>query len=196
MSQPLPIHEEIAAIIPCYTVSGDNTMIITMKGDRQIINTRIRTVINRLARNYCTDLVALKQKAMCTTAHTLLQPLPITPGLVLCPIKLRTPRIPGDTSTGYINFHAVRTIISVQQQPYQSLIKLIGGTDLPSLWQASTVKKHLQDARLVLADTASSAEIPRELNLISQKITEAIYALLAVKSLHHTPDQNLVTVLP
>lgn len=196
MNQQLPMNEEIAAIIPCYTASGDTTVIITTQGDRQLINTRIRTVINRLARSHCTDLVALKQKAMCATAHTLLQPLPIAPGLVLCPIKLRIPRIPGDTSTGYINFHAVRAIICAKQKPYQSIIKLTGGKELPALWQASTVKKHLQDARLVLAATASSAQMPLELSLISQKLTEAIYALLSVKSLHHTPDQNLITVLP
>lgn len=195
MNQQLPISDQIAAIIPCYTQTGDSTIIITTKGSQQTIPVRVHTIIKRLARNYSMDLIALKQKTMDITDHALLQPLPLAPGLVLCPIKLRTPRISGDTTIGYINFHAALSITGAQNKPYQSIIKLAGGMDLPSLWQPSTVKGHFQDARLVLSHTAPSAEIPFALTLFSQKITEAIYALLSMQSFQHAPDHNL-TVRP
>ena len=196
MDKKLPTSDHIAAIIPCYTATGDTTIIITTNGNQHLLKTHIRTVINRLARRHCIDLVALKQKAKRVTDHALLQPLPLAPGLVLCPIKLRIPRVAGDTSTGYINLHATLTVIAAQNKPFQSIIKLTGGTELPSIWQPSAVKRHLQYARLVLADTASAAQIPTELTLISHKFTELCYALLSLQSLHHTPDHDLVTVLP
>lgn len=196
MNEQLPQNDHIAAIIPCYTPSGDTTLIITTNGDKHTSNTRIRTVINRLARSRSTDLVALKQKATYATNHTLLQPLPLAPGLVLCPIKLRIPRIPGDTSTGYINFHAVQSVINTQNKPYQSIIKLTGGTELLAFWKPNTVKKHLQYARLVLACTAPSSQMPPELSLISQKVAEVIYDLLSMQSLHHPSKQDLITVRP
>ena len=196
MNQQLPISDQIAAIIPRYTQTGDSTIIITTKGNEQTIPVRVHTIIKRLARNYSMDLIALKQKTMAITNHALLQPLPLAPGLVLCPIKLRIPRIPGDTTIGYINFHAALSITGAQNKPYQSIIKLAGGIDIPSLWQPSTIKMHLQDATLVLAHTAHSAQIPIEITLIGQKITEAIYALLSMQSLHYASDHNLITVRP
>lgn len=193
MNQQLPTSDQIAAIIPCYTQTGDSTIIITTKGSKLTLPVRVQTSIKRLARNHSTDLIALKQKTMNITNHALHQPLPLAPGLVLCPVKLRIPKISGDTTIGYINFHAALSITGAQNKPYHSIIKLAGGTDLPSLWQVSTVKAHFQDAKLVLAHTAPSAEIPFELTLISQRITEAIYALL---SLHHTPNHNLIAIHP
>jgi hypothetical protein len=163
--------------------------VITTTGNQQVTNTRIRTVLNRLARDSATDLVALKQKATCATDHTLLQPLSLAPGLVLCPIKLRTPKVSGDTSTGYINFHAVISVTSSHNKPYQSLIKLTGGTELFALWKASTVKRHFQDARLALSYTTHSPEIPPELALISHKFMEALYALLSIHTLR-SPTHN------
>lgn len=186
MNDQLPSNDHIAAIIPCYTPLGDTTAIITTMGSKEITNTRIRTILSRLARSRSMDLTALKQKATSMTDHTLLQPLALAPGLVLCPIKLRNPKVSGDTSTGYINFHSVVSVDSTDQKPYQSLIKLTGGTELLALWKPTTVKKHFQYARLALTYTAHSSEMPPELALISQKLVEVIYDLLSVQSLGHS----------
>lgn len=196
MNKQLLLDHSIAAIIPCYTAIGDTTSIITTQGNTETTNTRIRTVITRLARSRAMDLMALKKKATCVTGHTLLQPLSLAPDLVLCPIKLRTPRVAGDTSTGYINFHAVLGVTSSTNKPYQSIIKLTGGTELFTLWKPSTVKKQLQYAKLALSATANSPEMPPELTAISQKLVEVIYALLAVQSFRHAPDQTSTTILP
>lgn len=196
MNEQQLMDDSIAAIIPCYTAVGDTTSIITTQGTTETTNTRIRTVITRLARNRATDLIALKKKTICATGHTLLQPLPLAPGLVLCPIKLRTPRVAGDTSTGYINFHAVLGVTSSTRKPYQAIIKLTGGTELFTLWKPSTVKKQLQYAKLALSYTANSPAMNPELTLLSQKLVEVIYALLTVQSFRHAPDHSSATILP
>lgn len=196
MNEQLLLNDSIAAIIPCYTAVGDTTSIITTQGNRETTNLRIRTIITRLARSRAMDLAALKQKATVITGHTLLQPLSLAPGLVLCPIKLRSPRVSGDTSTGYINLHAVLSITSSNNKPYHSLIKLTGGTELFTLWKPNTVKKQLQYAKLALAYTANSPEIPPELTLISQKLVEVMYALLTIPSFQHAPNHIHTTILP
>lgn len=60
MSEQMPRYDQIAAIIPCYTTLGDTTAIITTNGNQRATNTRIRTILNRLARSRATDLTALK----------------------------------------------------------------------------------------------------------------------------------------
>lgn len=177
MNKQIPTTDQIAAIIPRYTSIGDSTVIITIHGKQEIINTRIRTVLNQLARRHATDLTALKQKATLATEHSILQPLSLAPGLVLCPIKLRIPRVAGDTSIGYINFHAVTKVTSSQHKPYQSLVTLTGDTQILTLWKATTVKEHFQQARLTLTYSASAQEIPPEVTLVSQKFIEVIYTL-------------------
>ena len=75
MFNQMPHYDHIAAIIPCYTAEGDTTAIISTNGSHKAINTRIRTVLSRLARSRATDLIALKQKAAQATDRSILQPL-------------------------------------------------------------------------------------------------------------------------
>lgn len=191
-------YEHIAAIIPSYTAVGDTTIIIATNGNQRTNNNRIRTVIKRLARSRATDLMALKHQAACATEHRILQPLSLAPGLVLCPLKVRIPRIAGDTSIGYINLHAVTSVMASHNKPYQSTIKLTGGTELPILWTLATVKKHLQHARLAMSYTAPEPTMRPELTMIAQKQVEVMYDLLVFQSqlLRHSPDQNVMTLLP
>ena len=198
MSEQHSSYERIAAIIPCYTEAGDTTVIIATNGSKRINHTRIRTVLGRLARSRATDLAALKRNAACATEHTILQPLSLAPGLVLCPLKVRIPRGAGDTSIGYINFHAVTSVSANHDKPYQSTSKLTGGTELPVLWTPSTVKKHLQHARLAMSYTAHVPVMRPELTLIAQKQVEVMYELMLFQSqlLKHSPDQNITTILP
>ena len=191
-------YDSIAAIIPSYTTTGDTTTIITTNGSKHVNNTRIRTVLKRLAHSRSTDLTALKRKATCATGHTSLQPLVLAPGLVLCPLKVRTPLVPGDTSIGYINFHAVISVTANHSKPYQSTITLTGGTVLPVLWTPDTVKQHLKDARLAMSYTAPDAAMRPELTMIAQKQVEVMYDLLVFQAqlLRSAPSQDIMTILP
>ena len=181
MFEQMPHYDHIAAIIPCYTAAGDATAIISTNGSQKTINTRIRTVLSRLARSRATDLVALKQKAARATDRSILQPLSLAPGLVLCPLKLRLPRVAGDTTTGYINFHAVIDVTPSSSKPYQSTITLTGGTELAVLWTPGTVKKHLQHARLALSCTAHDPEIPSEMTFLIHNLVKSICSLIIAK---------------
>ena len=168
-------YDRIAAMIPCYTATGDTTIIISTDGRQQTNTTRIRTILKHLARSRATDLVALNEKATHATDHRILQPLSLAPGLLLCPLKTRIPRVGGDTSIGYGNFHAVISVTANHNKPYQSTIKLTGGTEIPILWAPDTVKRYLKDARLAMTCTDHDPGIRPELTRIAQKQVEVMY---------------------
>ena len=198
MFTEIPNVDSIAAILPYYTTTGDSTRILYTNGSQTITQRRISTVLNQFARSHAVDLVALKQKASQATASSILQPLVLAPGLVLCPLKVRLPRVAGDTSIGYINLHALMSVTENQQKPYQSLIKLLGGTELPVLWKVSTVKKHFQQGKLATLCTSHNSILPPALTLIAQKQVAIMYDLLLFQhqSLQHSPNCNFLSLLP
>jgi hypothetical protein len=153
MTQSLPAYARIAAIMPCYSAEGDSTLIIAVDGTTTPLTSGIRAVIHRLARSRSIDLLALRANTRTTTERKNLGPLPLAPGLVLVPVKVRQPRVPGDTTIGYVNFHTVTTVSVSKNKPYQTAITLSGKTEIPVLWTAATVNRQLTLARLA-ANTA------------------------------------------
>lgn len=191
MSQQLPQFETIAAIIPCYDETGDTTKIFITDGSARTSPTRIRTVVRRLALSRAMDLIALKKRSAHATQRAIMQPLPLAPGLLLCPVKVRTPLVSGDTSTGYVNYYAVKGVEVRLQKPYQSIIRLSGGTDIPVLWTKSTVNRYLQYSQLALTfyqpyyqpnslNEQTGAYAP-ELVPIIQKFVEVICDIVSLK---------------
>lgn len=191
MSKEIFQCDSIAALLPRYTSEGDITTIISANGSQQEIKKSIATVLNRLARSRCLDLVTLKKKSSLVTETKILQPLPIAPGLVLVPLKVRHPKIPGDITIGYVNFHSVVKVSKNHTRPYQSTIRLIGGAEIPIIWTPATVKQHLQQARLTISSAAYDPAIPPELSI---HLYHTIKALCQLASLRHSPDQNFVPV--
>ncbi|MDF2636758.1 MAG: hypothetical protein K0R78_3632 [Pelosinus sp.] len=182
MPKKLPIFNHIAAIIPLYTQAGDTTTIITTDGKSTSTTTSVRTVLRRLAHSRSTDLTALRHHTTLATGQSILQPLPIAPGLVLCPVKTRIPKVTGDTSTGYINYYAVTGVAENSISSYQSIVKLTGGTDIPVFWTCATVKKHLQSAKLAISHISQSTHSHPDLMPIAQKLVEIIYDILVLKN--------------
>lgn len=194
LSEQLPAHQLIAAVIPCYNAKGDSTIIITTEGTRLTTGVRLRTIIRHLAAMQATDLSALKKRIARVTEQTILQPLPLTPHLLLFPVKIRKPRIAGDTSTGYINLYAVTGIDHHQESG--AIISLDGGAKIASLWTVATVKKHMQFARLAIARTSlATTGVIREndacyvagLTPIAQKLVEIICEILLLKAALPSP---------
>jgi hypothetical protein len=182
MLKKLPVCTHIAAIVPLYTQAGDRTAIITTDGTSTSTATTVRTVLRRLAHSRSTDLTALRHHTTLATGRRILQPLPLAPGLVLCPVKTRIPKVTGDTSTGYINYHAVTGVAETAlSSSYQSIVKLTGGTDIPVYWTCDTVKKHLQSAKLAISHTIQSTDSHPDLMPIAQKLVEIIYDILVLK---------------
>lgn len=187
MSYKLPPYDQIAAILPSYSPQGDHAVIISTDGLSTATVNNVRTLIKRLARSRSTDLVALKAHAARATHRSILQPLPLAPGLVLIPVKVRQPRISGDTCTGYVNLHAITNVAICKQQPYRSTLSLAGNTELPVLWSTTTINKQLQYARLAL-DQITMQQTLREtpanytaIATIATKLIEVIYDILTLK---------------
>jgi|GEM_PF-854103 len=148
MEQPLPAPFCIAAIIPSYNTLGDSTVLIATDGSTTAYNTHIRTIIRRLAKQQAVDLTALRARAKIVTDRINLGPLPLTPKLVLVPVKVRQPRVAGDTTIGYVNYYAVKAVTANKNKPCQATILLSGKTQIPVLWTAATVNRQLVLARL------------------------------------------------
>jgi len=187
VSYRLPAYEHIAAIVPSYSPFGDQSAIISTDGLTSAVDNNVRTLIKRLARSSSTDLPALKARTAKLTNRAILQPLLLAPGLVLVPLKVRKPRVAGDTSTGYVNMHAVTGVKSTANKPYRSTLQLTGGAELPVLWSPATVNKQLQHARLALHHLVLSPELTDSpasyaaIAGIATKIIDVIYDLLNLK---------------
>lgn len=163
MNSLLAQPDKIQALIPSYTEQGDCTIIIRDDGSTTTWNVRLRAALARLARSQATDLAALKQNCCQTTNRSILQPLPLAPGLVLFPVKVRTPRIKGDNTTGYINLPAVAKVTAGSNQPHQAVVCLTCGQQVPIIWTTATVHKQMRLARL------AAAYSPRSLTSVAQE---------------------------
>ncbi|QJW48200.1 hypothetical protein HA075_22330 [bacterium BFN5] len=187
MVYKLPPYENIAAILPRYSTQGDHAVVISTDGLSTCTANSVRTLIKRLARSRSTDLVALRAHTARATQRSILQPLPLAPGLVLVPVKVRQPRISGDNCTGYVNLHAITAVTTCKQQPYRSTLSLAGNTEVPALWSTTTINRQLQCARLAL-DQITMQQTLREspanytaIATIATKLIEVIYDILTLK---------------
>lgn len=160
MNTALPAHSRIAALVPCYSASGDTTTVFAADGSVTVLTSRIRAVIQRLAKSRAVDLAALRAKTRAVTKRTNLEPLPLAPGLVLVPVKVRLPRVAGDATTGYINFHAVTQVAANTNKPYQATITLSGKTEIPVLWTTTTIDRQLALARLAASASPTAQPLP------------------------------------
>lgn len=190
MYQPLPLDQEIAALIPCYTETGDSTRILTTSGLTLTLPVRPRAVLNRIAHRRATDLAALRHITSLKTQRSILQPLPLAPNLLLIPIKVRTPRVTGDTCTGYINYYAILSTAPCQESPVHTVLTLTGGHNIGTLWTPVTINRYLQFARLTVYtyvpqyNTVQEADTryAPELLGIAQRLAEVFRDILALKN--------------
>jgi hypothetical protein len=177
----LPKADHLAAILPVYTEAGDTTTIITRDGTATSVNTKIKSVIQRLARTHSLDLISLRKNCAALTGRSLHQPLPITPGLVLIPVKVRKARVAGDNCTGYINYYAIHSAGADPHNPYQSILTLSAGTPVTALWNIKTLNSCLASARLVIGAGQPAAAGHTHIQSIAHKLVEVIYEILSLK---------------
>ncbi|WP_312562866.1 hypothetical protein [Anaerospora sp.] len=190
MYHPLPMDQEIAALVPCYTATGDSTQLFTTSGLTLTLPVRPRAVLNRITRRRATDLAALRHITSLKTQRSILQPLPLAPHLLLIPVKVRTPRVTGDTCTGYINYYTVVGAKPCQDPPVHTVLTLTGGHTIGTLWTPVTINRYLQLAlltaythtpqynRLQEADTRYAPELLG----IAQRLAEVFRDILVLKN--------------
>ncbi|SDD78091.1 hypothetical protein SPACI_042070 [Sporomusa acidovorans DSM 3132] len=211
MSQFFPAYAQIAAIVPYYDDAGDTTALVSADGSTTTVQSRIRTVIQRLAKSRAIDLAVLRTQTREITKRTNLEPLPLAPGLVLVPVKVRQPRVAGDATTGYINYHAVTAVAASTNKPYQTTVTLSGKATLPVLWTVATVNHQLALAHLVANtppanQTASAAGVLREafpgyapeLLTLAVKLIDVFNDILSIKQYQaaNTTVQTTANRLP
>lgn len=145
MKYTLQPNDQISALLPCYTPLGDSTLIYTASGEKYSVAVKIKTVIRQLANRQAIDLCQLKARTAQLTKCTIWQTLVLAPDLVLVPLKIRKPKISGDATGGYFNFHQMKKIDSAANGTY---VELKNGEKITVLWKRGTVDAHLQRAHL------------------------------------------------
>jgi len=162
MSLTQHLEEGIACLKPIYERGiGNATQIVTVPGN-SYIDTRItKSVVKHLARLYGIDLSAMRKNYGEIVGQKNMVPIPFNKNLLMIPLKMRKPITRNDGTTGYVNLTQLETI--KDQGGTQVLLILKNGIQVRCLMTASTVKKHIRNARIILQhyqQTHTSLEFP------------------------------------
>ncbi len=149
MSLTQHLKEGIACLKPIYERGiGNATQIITVPGN-SYIDTRItKSVLKHLARLYGVDLSAMRKNYGEIVGQKNMVPIPFNKNLLMIPLKMRKPITRNDGTTGYINLTQLEAV--KDQGENQVLLILKNGIQVRCLMKASTVEKHVRNARIVL----------------------------------------------
>lgn len=184
MNTLFPASSIPAAILPCYSQTGDGTTIISESGSCRHYPISIRSTLRQLANIRAVDLTALRQQTTQTTGQRILHVLPLGNDLLLVPVKVRTPQVSRDSCTGYVNACCVKDVRSAAMPPHKAIVIFQSGKEVPILWSAGTVERYLRAARLALDKRAADRQAVTEPDLlaISRKLVEVFQDILALRS--------------
>ena len=155
ISSRISPRQDIVALLPIYSPQGDSCQILSTDGNSQAVSKRLRTVLQQLLRHQAIDPAELRRQSSAITGGRLQQPLALSPELILIPFKVRSPRVSGDSTIGYINLYAVASVKKQAAFPYRSLILLHNGGQLPSMWSAKKMQQALAMGKLVASETTA-----------------------------------------
>ena len=177
----LPQTNTIAAILPQYTTAGATTAIVTTDGQTVSSKLRHKSVLHRLAAIHAIDIVNLRRNVRRATGRAIHQPLPLTSKALFVPVKVRKPKIAGDTCTGYLNYYSVKDIHVRETDQRYSTVELAGGAAIDVLWSFKTLKSCMNNAKLASHEiTLGSAALP-EMRKLERKLLETICEILSAK---------------
>lgn len=143
--------ECLAALVPYYDQDGGNaTLIFTTGGDVFADHRTVRWNLRRLARLFSVDLEAARRNQGEYLHYSQGLPLPLSPALVLVPLKTRTAYGKNDGCHSYLNPSAVVSLDAVEQGKARSAILLPGEHLLPCHYTLKTVRKRLRDGAIAL----------------------------------------------
>ncbi len=145
------VKDRLAALIPCYDRQGGNATLIYTTGGEIIPDRRtVKWNLRRLARLYSVDLQAIRQNYGSYLGCRQGVPLPFSAGLVLVPLKIRSPVGKNDGCYGYINVPAVDSICPDGDCRGRCVIALAGGYSLTCLYTCRTVQNKIRLAKIAL----------------------------------------------
>lgn len=143
---------DIVAIEPCYGPEGGNmTRIYYKDGQVSLDQRRLETVLVNLLNLFGLELKKLRKNYSRYLNITLYVPLPITVELVFMPVKLRTPLAVKDGTTGYVNYLAMKGIVSAKGSEFEAakcLIVLEGGHLMPCYTSRRNLEDRVKNCRI------------------------------------------------
>jgi hypothetical protein len=151
--------DELSAIFPCYTGTGDGTELLFKTGITKKSPKKIHSFLQNMASFYTFDLIALRNQSGKRTGHRQQLPLPFSNRLLLITAKVRTARIAGDFTLGYVNKYAIKNIRPLVKSPYRTEIFLTGGHRLYSLWTPKTILKNMREATLAVTSPDENSDM-------------------------------------
>lgn len=104
--------ERLAMLMPVYREGGgDMTRVVLEDGEMWDDPRPVSIVLRAIARYFAVDLVAVRERYGDILGKRLYVPLPLSPHLVLMPLKMRTPRVQKDGTTGYVATHLLERVL-------------------------------------------------------------------------------------
>lgn len=144
----MDIRNDIAKGLICFYPiykDGDNTDVVFKDGSRSIKYAKVRCYLKSLAYYYNTDLKSLSKHVAQRLGQSYSNPMPIS-GQVWVPYYVRTPKIKGDTCTGYF---ALSYIEGLHRIGNKVLLEMRPGLSIKINNRPSTANKRLNNARLL-----------------------------------------------
>ncbi|HHX78119.1 MAG TPA: hypothetical protein GX697_07225 [Firmicutes bacterium] len=142
----------LLAFVPVYREGGNACRIFTREGIFED-NRTVRWFLRRLAAYYGFEPATLRREYAGYLCRSHYISLPLSPRLVLLPLKMRQARIPGDSTLGYLNACEIAAVLKEKTEPpFRSSIHFNNGLVLPCLNCAATVRERLLEAELVLRE--------------------------------------------
>ena len=142
--------EELAMLIPVYVPDGgDMTKVVLRTGETWHDPRPVPAVLKGIARYFGVDLTALRERYGEILGKRLNVPLPLSPHLVLAPLKMRQPCVPKDGTTGYV---AARYVERVMPHGEGTGCRILcGAVQAECLQSAEFARQQLRHARIVQA---------------------------------------------
>jgi len=123
------------------------TRVVLEDGESWVDPRPVTVVLKGIARWFGVDLTALRERYGEILGRKLNVPLPLSPKLVLLPLKMRTPLVQKDGTTGYVVTRLVERIVPVAGPGCN--VELAGGLRIDCLQSPEHALQQWRNARIV-----------------------------------------------
>lgn len=150
MDQKFLEKQNIWAFAPVYQKGvGEVTRVLDACGDDYILAVNMRTFRTNVCKYYSIDYKSNRKKFGKLIGSVNCVPLPINSNKIFIQLKVRRPQFKGDAAMGYLDLFAIDKIKENKDKKITE-ITLKDGRVVKALYNASTINKHIKNAKLVL----------------------------------------------
>ena len=144
---------DLAAIRPIYIEGKGKACEVYFNDGTVVMDKReASSILKDVAGFLAVDLGSLKKFCSHRLAAKNSLPLPLTPKLMLVPLRLRKPKVIKDSATGYVNLFSIDNI---EQNNDLTEIHLTGGRKIICNQTMRTIQVHLVYSRLIYREWQS-----------------------------------------